>query len=163
MYQLTQPLRTTNQLVPVNRQYNMAKANMKADLTNLPCPTHSKVIGEILLRHSLRDALTASTLVPMIYMQHMWHTLQLANSKYTFKFTIDQEEVTFSVNDLRTVLNLPQEIDNDHVEFVEPPEFSTIFKILNIVGHEVSIRLLKKFYTKHLPQPWQTLCSVLSC
>nr|GFC70690.1 hypothetical protein [Tanacetum cinerariifolium] len=69
-------------------------------------------------------------------MQQMWNTLQVADSKDTFKFTMDQEEVTFLVNDLRTMVNLPQVTDNDHVEFVEPPEFSTIVKFLNIIGHE---------------------------
>ncbi|GKA00306.1 hypothetical protein Tco_0672856, partial [Tanacetum coccineum] len=115
MSQSAQPLHTANQLVPVNRQYDMAKANMK-----------------------------------------------LADFKNAFKFTIDQEEVAFSVNDLRTVLNLPQATDNNHAEFVEPLEFSTIIKFLNIFGHEFPIRLLGQFYTKHLPQPWQTLCKLLS-
>ncbi|GKC16587.1 hypothetical protein Tco_1013369 [Tanacetum coccineum] len=161
MSQPTQLL-TANQLVHVNRQYEMAKSNMKVDLTNLPCPAHSKVIGEILLHHSLLDALTVSASFLIIYMQQMWNTLLPTDSKDTFKYTIDQEEVTFSVNDLRTVVNFSQVTDNDHVEFVEPSEFLTIVKFLNIIGHEVSIHLLGQFYTKHLPQPWQTLCKVLS-
>nr|GEW32051.1 hypothetical protein [Tanacetum cinerariifolium] len=127
MSQSSQKLHTANQLVHVNHQYDMAKANMEVDLTNLLGPAHSKVIGQILLRHQLRDALTASASVPIIYMQQMWHTVQLADSKNKFKFIIDQEEVTFSVDDLCTVLKLPQATHNDNVEFVEPLEFSTIY------------------------------------
>nr|GEU38264.1 hypothetical protein [Tanacetum cinerariifolium] len=82
----------------------MAKANMKVDVTNLPGPAHSKI----------------------------WHTLQLDDSKDKFKFIIDQEEVTFSVDDFYTVLKLPQATDNDHAEFMEPPEFSTIVEFMNI-------------------------------
>ncbi|GJT59074.1 hypothetical protein Tco_1002607 [Tanacetum coccineum] len=70
----------------------MAKANMKVDLANLQGPAHSK----------------------------MWHTLQLTDSKDKFNFTIDQEEVTFFVDDLRIVLKLPQATDNDQAEFVYP-------------------------------------------
>ncbi|GJV35565.1 hypothetical protein Tco_1408042 [Tanacetum coccineum] len=71
----------------------------------------------------------------------MWNTLQLSNSKDKFKFTIGEEEVTFSMNDLHTVLKLPQATDNDHAEFVEALELATIIKFLNILGHGVAIRI----------------------
>ncbi|GKD02515.1 hypothetical protein Tco_1177489, partial [Tanacetum coccineum] len=70
-----------------------------------------------------------------------------------FKFVVDEEKVTFSVNNLRTVLKLPQVTDNDHAEFVEASELVTMIKFLNILGHGVVIRLAGQSYTKDLPQP----------
>ncbi|GJX34621.1 hypothetical protein Tco_0246178 [Tanacetum coccineum] len=67
----------------------------------------------------------------------MWNTLQLADSKEEFKSIIDEEEVTFSLNDLRTVLKLTQATDNDHTEFVEALDLGTMIKFLNILGHAV--------------------------
>ncbi|GJU39073.1 hypothetical protein Tco_1192030 [Tanacetum coccineum] len=132
MSQSPKKLLIDDQLVPVSRQYEVSKANKKVYLINLPCMTASKIIGEILHRHSLCYALNASASVPLIYMQQMWNTLQLADSKEEFKFTIDEEEVTFLMNDLRTVLKLPQATANNHAEFVEAPEFETMIKIMGI-------------------------------
>ncbi|GJX16404.1 hypothetical protein Tco_0217236 [Tanacetum coccineum] len=153
---------TSDQLVLVNHQYKVAKANKKVDLTRLSCSVASKITGEILQRHSLRYALTGSTLVPLIYMQQLWNTIQLADSKEKFKFTIDEDEVTFSLNGFRTVLHLPHATDNNHAEFVEAPKLRSMIKFLNILGHVVVIRLEGQIYTKDLPQPWQTLCKLLS-
>ncbi|GJY86337.1 hypothetical protein Tco_0500363 [Tanacetum coccineum] len=50
---------------------------------------------------------------------------------------------------------------NNQESFVTPPEFFTIVKFLEIIGHEVQVVALGKFYIKHLPQPWQTLCKYL--
>ncbi|GKC54868.1 hypothetical protein Tco_1077613 [Tanacetum coccineum] len=72
-------------------------------------------------------------------MQQMWNTLQLAESKEVFKFKVDKVEVTFLLNDHRTMLKLPQATANNHVEFVEAPELGTMIKFLNILGHAVII------------------------
>ncbi|GJY23921.1 hypothetical protein Tco_0397579 [Tanacetum coccineum] len=56
MPQSSKQLLTSYQLVHVNRQYEIAKANKKVDLINLPCPAASKIIREILqLTFSLND------------------------------------------------------------------------------------------------------------
>ncbi|GJT72213.1 hypothetical protein Tco_1031499 [Tanacetum coccineum] len=78
-----------------------------------------------------------------------------------FQFTINEEEVTFTLHDLRTVFKLPQATANNHVEFMEAPEIGTMIKFFNILGHAVVIRLAGQFYTKSLPQPWQTLGKVV--
>ncbi|GJT44584.1 hypothetical protein Tco_0953299 [Tanacetum coccineum] len=70
-------LLTTDQLVPVFKQYDLASANKKIDLINPLCPSTSKVLGEILRRHPLCFDLTSSASVSWIYMQQMWHTLKL--------------------------------------------------------------------------------------
>ncbi|GJZ69197.1 hypothetical protein Tco_0632747 [Tanacetum coccineum] len=90
-------------LVPVFKQYNLASANKKIDLTNPSSPTTCKIFGEILRRHPLCFALTAPASVPWMYIQQVWHTLKLDDSKEKFMFFIDAKEVTFSLNDLRTL------------------------------------------------------------
>ncbi|GJX11030.1 hypothetical protein Tco_0200889 [Tanacetum coccineum] len=92
MSQSTKPLLTADQLVHVNRQYEVAKANKKVDLTKLPCSAGSKIIGGF------------------------YSVIHL----------------TFSVNDLRIVLKLPQATDNDHAEFVEAPELAEQLDIDNM-------------------------------
>nr|GEU36447.1 retrovirus-related Pol polyprotein from transposon TNT 1-94 [Tanacetum cinerariifolium] len=48
-------------LVLVFKQYDLASTNKKIDLTNPPCPPASKILGEILRRHPLCFAFTASS------------------------------------------------------------------------------------------------------
>ncbi|GJT42667.1 integrase, catalytic region, zinc finger, CCHC-type containing protein [Tanacetum coccineum] len=134
---MSQPrqLLTRNQLVPVFMRYDMASTNKKIDLINPSCPLASKILGEILRRHPLYYALTAFALVPWIYMQQMWHTLKLVDSKDKFKFMVDEEEVMFLINDLRTLFQLPQATDNNHVDFVEPPKLPKMLEFLNEIDY----------------------------
>ncbi|GJS45395.1 hypothetical protein Tco_0595516 [Tanacetum coccineum] len=124
-----------DQLVLVFKQYDLASANKKIDLTNPPCLPTSKILGEILRRHPLCFALTASASVLWIYIQQVWHTLKLDDSKEKFKFFIDEEELTFLVDDFQTLFQLPQANDNNHAEFVEPPELPTMLAFLNELGY----------------------------
>ncbi|GKC79384.1 hypothetical protein Tco_1130158 [Tanacetum coccineum] len=134
---MSQPrqLLTRNQLVPVFKRYDMASMNKKIDLINPSCPPASKILGEILRRHPLYYALTASASVPWIYMQQMWHTLKLVDSKDKFKFMVDEEEVMFLMNDLQTLFQLPQATDNNHVDLVESPKLPTMLEFLNEIDY----------------------------
>ncbi|GJR09733.1 hypothetical protein Tco_0792385 [Tanacetum coccineum] len=68
-------------LVPANKRLELAEANKKIDLVNPSCPLSSKILGNILTCHPLRFALTASASVAWIYIQQVWHTLRLDDSK----------------------------------------------------------------------------------
>nr|GEY42626.1 hypothetical protein [Tanacetum cinerariifolium] len=137
MAQSSQQLLIANDLVPKEYRYEVAKVNKKVDLLTLTCPPATKIIKEIILQHPLQYALTASASVPLIYMQQMWHTLQLDGFKEAFKFFIDRHEVKFNVNDLRTVLQLPLATINGNAKFVKALEFLTITEFLSILGHVV--------------------------
>ncbi|GJU54767.1 hypothetical protein Tco_1228481 [Tanacetum coccineum] len=57
---------TAAQLVVVDRQYEIARANIKVDLDSLLCPAPSKIIGKILKCHPMKDALTLSASAPFL-------------------------------------------------------------------------------------------------
>ncbi|GJU17064.1 hypothetical protein Tco_1145030 [Tanacetum coccineum] len=99
MAQQPQQIISRDLLCPPNKQHDLADANKKIDLINLPCPTSSKILGHILNQHPLRFSLVASASVPWIYIQQLWHTLKLDYSKYKFKFFIDTKEFKFLVDD----------------------------------------------------------------
>nr|GEV96533.1 hypothetical protein [Tanacetum cinerariifolium] len=117
---------------------------MEVELGCLSCLVPSKIIGEILKRNSLKDVFTLSASAPVIYMQQLWYTLQLADSNESSNFKLDQQDVEFTMDDLRTLLNLSQETDNIHAGFVDPPELMTIFEFLQIIGHDVKIQAFWK-------------------
>ncbi|GJR42152.1 hypothetical protein Tco_1310255 [Tanacetum coccineum] len=80
-----------------NKRFELEEANKKIDLVQPSCPPSSKILENILMRHPLRFALTASASVPWIYIQQVWHTLRLDDSKERFIFFIDTKEFTFSI------------------------------------------------------------------
>ncbi|GJW24699.1 phospholipase-like protein [Tanacetum coccineum] len=120
--QSSSPLLIAAQLVPVDPQYPIGKANLRLNLDKLPCPAKYKIIGEILKCHVLKDALTLTASAP----------------------------IEFSINDLCIVLNLPQATDSNQEGFVQPPEFLSIVKFLDIIGHEGKLEAIGKFYIKNL-------------
>ncbi|GKA09049.1 hypothetical protein Tco_0688380 [Tanacetum coccineum] len=99
---------------PTNKQYDVAKVNKKITLINPSCPTSSRILRDILREHPLLFSLMASALVLWIYIQQVWHTLKLDDSKDKFKFFIDTKEFTFLVDDFKRVFQLPQATDNNH-------------------------------------------------
>nr|GEV83584.1 hypothetical protein [Tanacetum cinerariifolium] len=75
---------------------------------------------------------------------------------------LDTQDVEITLVDFRTLLNLPQVTENNKKGFVKSPELMTICEFLRIIGDEVKVQALGKFFIKHLHQSWQTLCKVLS-
>ncbi|GKC33793.1 hypothetical protein Tco_1046177 [Tanacetum coccineum] len=138
--------------VPPNKQYDLVDANKKINIINPSCPPSSKILGNILNQHPLRFSLVASASVPWIYIQQVWHTLKLDDSKdkfkffidtKEFKFFIDTKEFKFTVDDFRRVFHLPQATKNKHAEFVKPFAFTEMLPFfLNELGYTTRIHLL---------------------
>ncbi|GKC93804.1 hypothetical protein Tco_1159246 [Tanacetum coccineum] len=137
------------------------KCNSKADLNVLPYLKACMIIGKIMKRHPLKDALTLYAPSPFIYMQQLWYTIIRApNEKDVMRFKIDQQEVDFTLVNFRTALRLP--IPTSDKPFDQPSEFLTIAKFINKISYVGELENLTQFEVKKLPQPWQTLFIVLN-
>ncbi|GKA64797.1 integrase, catalytic region, zinc finger, CCHC-type containing protein [Tanacetum coccineum] len=97
-----------DELCPPNKRYDIMDANKKVDLENVQCPSESKILMNIITNHPLRFSIAASASVPWIYMAQFWHTLREDGSKYRLKFMLDRKELTFTLDDFRTIFHLPQ-------------------------------------------------------
>ncbi|GJS14304.1 hypothetical protein Tco_0408776 [Tanacetum coccineum] len=152
-----------DQLCPPNKQFDLMDANKKIDLVNPQCPNESKILEDILNHHLLRFNLVASASVPWIYIQQLWHTLKLDDSKNKFKFFLDTKEFKFSVDDFRRVFQLPQATNNNNAVFFVAPNFSDMLPFFrNELGFSLPLRLPTHFVSKGLPQPWQTLVKIFA-
>ncbi|GJV86811.1 hypothetical protein Tco_1530749 [Tanacetum coccineum] len=56
---------------------------------------------------------------------------------------------------------MPQATKNNHAEFEEPPELTTMIAFHNELGYAKQIRLAGQFIIIDLPQPWQKLEKIL--
>ncbi|GKF23089.1 hypothetical protein Tco_0075411, partial [Tanacetum coccineum] len=71
------------------------------------CPNESRILANILQNHPLRFNIAASSSVPWIYFGQFWHTLKEDCSKYRLKFVLDRKELTLTLDDFKTIFQLP--------------------------------------------------------
>ncbi|GJV93241.1 hypothetical protein Tco_1541054 [Tanacetum coccineum] len=63
-----------------------------------------------------------------------------------------------TLDDFKTICQLPQATDNNHKRFVAAPKFFEMVPFfLNDLGFTLELRLPSNFKTTGLVQPWQTL------
>ncbi|GJT11356.1 hypothetical protein Tco_0858398 [Tanacetum coccineum] len=130
-----------DELCPPNKRYALMDANKKVDLDNLLCPDESRILANILQNHPLRFNIAASSLVPWIYLWQFWHTLHEDGSKYTLKFLLDRKELTLTLDDFGTIIQLPQATDNNHDSFFPTLAFSDMVPFyINNLGFTMELR-----------------------
>ncbi|GJV27009.1 copia protein [Tanacetum coccineum] len=152
-----------DELCPPKKRYALMDANKKVDLENPLCLDESRILVNILQNYPLRFSIAASLSVPWIYLGQFWHTLQEDGSKYKLKFMLDRKELTLTLDDFRTIFQLPQATDDNHDHFVPAPNFSKMVPFyVNNLGFTLDLRSTSNFKTTGLLQPWQTLCKMCS-
>ncbi|GJS82757.1 hypothetical protein Tco_0749298 [Tanacetum coccineum] len=152
-----------DELCPPNKRYALMDANKKVDLENPLCPDERRILENIFQNHPLRFSITASSLVPWLYIWQFWHSLHKDGSKYTLKFMLDRKELTLTLDDFRIIFHFPQATDNNHASFVRAPSFSDMVPFyINNLGFTIELREISNFKTTGLLQPWQTLCKMFS-
>ncbi|GKD61637.1 hypothetical protein Tco_1299146 [Tanacetum coccineum] len=136
-----------DELCPPKKRYTLMDANKKIDLNNPLCPNESKILANILQNHPLRFSIAASSSVPWIYLGQFWYTLKEDGSKYMLSFVLDRKELTMTLDDFRTIFQLPQAIDNNHEHFVAAPKFTKLIISHYITSYpKISKRVRDKYH-----------------
>ncbi|GJY75837.1 hypothetical protein Tco_0480953 [Tanacetum coccineum] len=137
--------------------------NPKVDLEHVQCPPESKILTNIIKNHPLRFSIVASSSVPWIYMAQFSHTLKEDGSKYRLRFMLDKKELSLTLDDFKTIFQVPQANDNNHNSFVPPPSFFDMVPFYKQqLGFIMELETSSNFKTTGLLQPWQTLCKIFS-
>ncbi|GJR17249.1 hypothetical protein Tco_0965776 [Tanacetum coccineum] len=97
-------------------------ANKKIDLDNPLYPNESEILANILQNHPHRFSIAASSSVPWIYLGQFWHTLKEDGSKYRLTFVLDRKELIMTLDDFKTIFQLPQAKNNNHEHFCATPK-----------------------------------------
>ncbi|GKA35353.1 hypothetical protein Tco_0721844 [Tanacetum coccineum] len=136
--------------------YMIGRCNNYAVLQSIPCSPECKIVGQILLDHPLSYALTATTDVPVVYLQQFWRTVsKVPGPKETIKFMLNTKPFVYTVDMFRDILQLL--VDTLENPFVTPVNIETIEVFMNKVGYQGGVDKVSAFYTKNLAQPWQTM------
>ncbi|GJR12974.1 hypothetical protein Tco_0795626 [Tanacetum coccineum] len=115
----------------------------------------------ILIDHPLRYALTATTDVPVVYLQQFWKTVsKVSDTKDTIRFKLDTQEITYTMDMFRDTLHFPVETPDNL--FIAPVNIEVIQSFMQRVGYQGVVDKVSVFYTKFLAQPWQTMFKVFN-
>nr|GEU38261.1 copia protein [Tanacetum cinerariifolium] len=142
-----------DELCPPNKCYALIDANKKIDLDNPLCPNKSKIMANILQNHPLRFIIASSSSAPWIYMGQFWHTLKEDGSKYMLSFVLHRKELIMTLDDFKTIFQLPQARDNNHERFVAAPNLVQPWQILG----KIFARCLTTRATGHDQLPLQIM------
>ncbi|GJS81413.1 hypothetical protein Tco_0747954 [Tanacetum coccineum] len=105
------------QLVP--KFQGIGRCNNYAVLQSIPCLLECKIVGQILLDHPLSYALTVTADVPAVYLQQLWKIVsKVLNTKDTIRFKLDTQDIVYTVDMFRAILQLPMETPEN--PFVAP-------------------------------------------
>ncbi|GJU09712.1 retrovirus-related pol polyprotein from transposon TNT 1-94 [Tanacetum coccineum] len=139
--------RGTVELYFVETEYQLADLFTKA----LPKECFEYLVHriEFIMAQPQRQAnVHQEELLPWIYLGQFWHTLKEDGSKYRLKFMLDRKELTLTLDDFRTIFQLPQAIANNHEHFVAAPKFSEMVPFyINDLGFTLELRSPSNFKT----------------
>ncbi|GKE15778.1 hypothetical protein Tco_1423355, partial [Tanacetum coccineum] len=151
---MAQQIITAAQLVP--KFQGIGRCNNYDVLQSIPCSPECKIVGKILLDHSLSYALTATADAPAVYLQRFWRTVcKVPDTKDTIIFKLDTQEITYTLNMFHDTLKLPVETPNN--PSITPETIRTKESFMQTVGYQGVVNKVSAFYTKFLAQPWQTM------
>ncbi|GJU63633.1 hypothetical protein Tco_1245468 [Tanacetum coccineum] len=141
--------------------FGIGRFNNYAVLQSIPCSPEWKIVGHILLDHSLSYALTATADVLAVYLQQFWKTVSKApNTKDTIRYKLDMQEITYTVDMFRDTLKLPVETQDNL--FIALVTIRTAELFMQTVGYQGVLDKVSAFFTKFLAQPWQTMFKVFN-
>lgn len=134
--EITTELPTLKDMFPNTNERTIGGNNSRFDLENLQCHPTCQVVVEILKRQLCQPLLNKSSSVPEIYLHQFWYTVKISKSEKTLTCTIDHQEINFTVDTLRTVLELPLETSRNNTKFLPFPSFETIVEFFKDLGYD---------------------------
>ncbi|GJU64713.1 hypothetical protein Tco_1246548 [Tanacetum coccineum] len=154
VFHMAQQVIPAAQLVP--RFHTIGRCNNYAMLQSIPCSPECKIVGQILLDHPLSYALTATSDVPVVYLQQFWRMVsKVPGLGDTIKFMLNTQEFIYTVDMFRDILHLL--VKTPENLFVAPVNIETIEAFMNRVGYQGVVDKMSAFYTKNLARPWETM------
>ncbi|GJR46453.1 hypothetical protein Tco_1314556 [Tanacetum coccineum] len=147
---MAQQIIPASQLIP--KFQRIGRCNNYDVLQSIPCSPECKIVGPILLDHSLSYALIATADVPAVYLQQFWKTVsKVPDIEDTIRFKLDIQEIVYTVDMFRDTLHLSVKTPKN--PFIAPVNIETMFKVFNrclttrTSGHDqTKINILQLFH-----------------
>ncbi|KAI3746719.1 hypothetical protein L6452_09158 [Arctium lappa] len=152
-------------LISPNSYLSLTPNNYNIDFLKFRCK--HQIVFEILSRHLLCRALTATVEVPVIYLQQVWHTIKYISDKRNkiekLEAFVDTIPLALTTNSLLLLLNLPDAIFYDRATFKPEIPYDQLLREVHALGYDGSLTKVTAFNRRHLLPIWFTFFIILNC
>nr|GEV40971.1 Gag-Pol polyprotein [Tanacetum cinerariifolium] len=123
------PTRTDDQILPHIKWVHIGKSNCYMDVERSQSNPIYKIAVDILKHTNFFKAFTASSVIPSIYIQQFWDTVQYDKIVGCYKCQLDEQWFNLTKNTLRDTL-LITPVDNNNA-FSSPPTPDALINFVN--------------------------------
>nr|GEU60990.1 hypothetical protein [Tanacetum cinerariifolium] len=105
-------------------------------------------------------AFTASSIIPSIYIQQFWDTVQYDKKAGSYRCQLDKQWFVLTKETLREALQITP--SNNNQAFVAPPSSDALINFVNKLGYPKLVRNVSNILTNDMFQPWRALITIIN-
>nr|GEZ56104.1 hypothetical protein [Tanacetum cinerariifolium] len=105
-------------------------------------------------------AFTASSMIPVIYIQQFWDTMRYDVTTGIYNCRLDEQWLNLHKDILGDALQITPINDND--PFVPPPSSDAVIEYVNTLGYLVMLKNMSAMSVNDLHQPWRSILPMIN-
>nr|GEX23741.1 retrovirus-related Pol polyprotein from transposon TNT 1-94 [Tanacetum cinerariifolium] len=105
-------------------------------------------------------AFTASSTIPLIYIQQFWDTVQYDKKAGSYRCQLDEQWFVLTKDTLREALQITPV--NSNQTFIPSPTTDALINFVNELGYPKLVRSLLNVITNEMFQPWRALITIIN-
>nr|GEW23132.1 hypothetical protein [Tanacetum cinerariifolium] len=126
-----------------------------------PVRTDDQILPLDLLKHNnFFRAFTASSTIPLIYIQQLWDTVQYDKTAGYYRCQLDDQWFVLTKDTLREALQITPV--NSNQPFISPPSSDALINFVNELGYPKLVKNLSNVVTNDMFQPWRALITIIN-
>nr|GEY80170.1 retrovirus-related Pol polyprotein from transposon TNT 1-94 [Tanacetum cinerariifolium] len=145
------PTRTDDQILPRSRWVHVGKSNCYLDVEKLQSNLIYKIFVDILKHTNFFKAFTASSIIPLIYIQQFLDTIRYNRDTASYICQLDEQWFDLTKDTLRDALQITPVNNNNPVS--SPPTPDALINFVNNLGYPKVVRTLSAVVTNDMFQP----------
>nr|GEZ22260.1 ribonuclease H-like domain-containing protein [Tanacetum cinerariifolium] len=157
---MTPPVRTDDQILPRIRWVPIGKSNYYLDMQKSQSNPIYKIAVDLLKHTNFFRAFTASSIIPSIYIQQFWDTVQYDKKAGCYRCQLDEQWFVLNKDTLREALQITP--INNNQAFVFPPSSDALINFINVLGYPKLVRNFLNVVTNDMFQPWRALIMIIN-
>nr|GEU75194.1 retrovirus-related Pol polyprotein from transposon TNT 1-94 [Tanacetum cinerariifolium] len=154
------PVRTDDEILPHNKWVQIGKSNCYLNLDKKQSNPIFKMVVDLLMHTNFHRAFTASTIVPSIYIQQFWDTIQYDKKAGIYRCQLDEQWFVLTKDTLRDALQITPL--NNTQAFVAPPSTEVLVDLVNQPGYPRMVKNVLNVVTNDMFQSWRALTTIIN-
>nr|GEX24891.1 hypothetical protein [Tanacetum cinerariifolium]GEX25074.1 hypothetical protein [Tanacetum cinerariifolium] len=157
---MTPPVRDDDQILPHIRWVPIGKSNCYLDLEKSQSNPIYKIAVDLLKNTNFFRGFTASSTIPLIYIQQFWDTILYDKKAGCYKCQLDKQWFDLTKETLGEALQITPV--NHNQAFAAPPSIDGLIDFVNQLGYLKLVMNLSNVVTNDLFQLWRAILTIIN-